>query len=366
MALKAGRVGLATELVDEFGYLKEDAPSGQYYTKTQADNKFETKTHVNNTFQKKTLEVPIEMLSGTKLTVETALEGLNTEKQNTQLSVPIEMLSGTKLTVESALGGLNSEKITYADNGVLGAKNCYNLESSDLKENSGATYTVSDGEVTINCTTTEFSGAFFQTTSLRSKFASLANVPCVFSFEYKSSVACNGVVGFSDTEEMPTTWTKKVLYVNNPALIGSIVFYNLDTTKAPVISARNFMLRLASDPDDTYVPYAMTNKELTDLNTIQSVDCENVVSGATANAKKLYKYGKVVFLTLNLAGVTADAGDTLATIPDGYRPVDDVVACCRYTGGVMFIDVIQSSGNIKTKTSLSATNCQIYAVWMTD
>lgn len=80
----------------------------------------------------------------------------------------------------------------------------------------------------------------------------------------------------------------------------------------------------------------------------------------------MYKYGKVVFLTLNLAGVTADAGDTLATIPDGYRPVDDVVACCRYTGGVMFIDVIQSSGNIKTKTSLSATNCQIYAVWMTD
>ncbi|MBO7732090.1 MAG: hypothetical protein J6S67_06050 [Methanobrevibacter sp.] len=109
MALKAGRVGLNKELVDEFGYLKEDAPSGEYYTKTQADNKFETKTHVNNNFQKKTLEVPIELLSGSALTVESALQGLNEEKQNMTLSVPIELLSGSALTVESALQGLNSE-----------------------------------------------------------------------------------------------------------------------------------------------------------------------------------------------------------------------------------------------------------------
>ena len=115
MALKAGRVGLNKDLVDEFGYLKEDAPSGEYYTKTQADNKFETKTHVNNNFQKKTLEVPIELLSGSALTVESALQGLNEEKQNMTLEVPIELLSGSALTVESALHGLNEDKLNVTD-----------------------------------------------------------------------------------------------------------------------------------------------------------------------------------------------------------------------------------------------------------
>ena len=152
----------------------------------------------------------------------------------------------------------------WENNPNAGVKNLYNFEASDVKENLGATYTVSGGEVTINCTTTDYSGAFLKNASLRSKFASLANVPCILNFEYKSSVACNGLVGFSGVEEMPTTWTKKELSVSNPAQISDVVFYNRDTTKSPVISARNFMLQLAADTDNTYQPYAMTNRELTE------------------------------------------------------------------------------------------------------
>ena len=87
MALKAGRVGVAPDQVDEFGKINSEATEG--YTKQEADAKFETQTHAASTYETKSdaaalqpinLLVPIEMLDGTKLTVESALQGLNTEK----------------------------------------------------------------------------------------------------------------------------------------------------------------------------------------------------------------------------------------------------------------------------------------------
>lgn len=80
MALKAGRVGVAPDQVDDFGKVKSDATSG--YTKQEADAKFETQT---------------------------AAAIALAEKQSIQLSVPIELLSGSALTVEDALNGLNNE-----------------------------------------------------------------------------------------------------------------------------------------------------------------------------------------------------------------------------------------------------------------
>lgn len=83
MSLKAGRVGVAPDQVDEFGMIKSEATSG--YTKQEADAKFETQTAATEALALKqpiTLSVPIEMLSGTKLTVESALQALNTDKVN--------------------------------------------------------------------------------------------------------------------------------------------------------------------------------------------------------------------------------------------------------------------------------------------
>lgn len=85
------------------------------------------------------------------------------------------------------------------------------------------------------------------------------------------------------------------------------------------------MLRLASDPDDTYVPYAMTNRELTDMMTVQESAVTNIVEGATIVSdlgNHLLKVGKVVYLSLSLSGVNiANAwGDAVFYIPEGYRP----------------------------------------------
>lgn len=78
MSLKAGRVGVAPDQVDEFGKIKSEAISG--YTKQEADAKFETIAAATSALAEKqpiTLAVPIKMLSGTALTVENALQGIN-------------------------------------------------------------------------------------------------------------------------------------------------------------------------------------------------------------------------------------------------------------------------------------------------
>lgn len=46
MALKAGRVGVAKDQVDEFGKIIGGETPENVYTKTQCDNKFETKAHI--------------------------------------------------------------------------------------------------------------------------------------------------------------------------------------------------------------------------------------------------------------------------------------------------------------------------------
>lgn len=92
MSIKAGRVGVNPSQVDPVnGFILSSAISG--YTKQEADAKFLTQTDAVSTYesksdasaaynalQPKTLAVPIEMLSGTKLTVESALSGLNDDK----------------------------------------------------------------------------------------------------------------------------------------------------------------------------------------------------------------------------------------------------------------------------------------------
>lgn len=88
MSLRSGRVGVNPEDVNPInGKIQVEAPDN-VYTKTQADNKFETKTHAGNTYLTKTeaealqpinLAVPIPLLNGSALTVETGLQGIGSE-----------------------------------------------------------------------------------------------------------------------------------------------------------------------------------------------------------------------------------------------------------------------------------------------
>lgn len=225
MALKAGRRGLHKSLVDAFGFLKGEMPTGDYYTKTQTDNKFETKTHANNTFQKQTLEVPIEMLSG------------------------------SKLTVEDALQGLNEEKFTYADNGVLGAKNLLNFTGSGISND--VEFTNDNGIVTANGTASGNATVNINIT-LPAGTYTLNGCP----------TPVNGDVAMQ-------IYLAESPYTNYGYDTGGGVTFTLDEEKTLVINCIVYngktvtnkvfkpMLRLAIDTDNTYQPFAMTNRELT-------------------------------------------------------------------------------------------------------
>ena len=77
MAQRAGRVGVNPADVDPVtGHVNVEVP-GNVYTKTQVDNKFLTKTKAASDYQTKELEVPVQLLDGSALTVEAALNGLN-------------------------------------------------------------------------------------------------------------------------------------------------------------------------------------------------------------------------------------------------------------------------------------------------
>lgn len=104
MSLRSGRVGVNPEDVNPInGKIQVEAPDN-VYTKTQADNKFETKTHAGNTYLTKTeaealqpinLAVPVPLLDGSALTVESALQGLASDKEDT-LSVVTKSFGSIK------------------------------------------------------------------------------------------------------------------------------------------------------------------------------------------------------------------------------------------------------------------------------
>ena len=339
MSLKAGRKGLNKRLVDAFGNFNGEAPSGEYYTKQQTDNKFETKTHVNNTFQKKTLDVPIEMLSG------------------------------SKLTVEDALQGLNEEKFTYADNGVLGAKNLLPNNATSQTIN-GVTFTVNaDGSVTANGTAT--ANAVFV---IHDRVTDDLNIS---SGNYIGSGITNGVSGELFMRFFCTRNGSAYVYgdiFNGEITInvqsGDIIGCLINIASGQTVNNFTFypMLRLASDPDDTYVPYAMTNREITEELTVQESAVTDIVEGATISdlGNHLLKYGKVVYLTISLSNVniTTSWSDTVFRIPEGYRP--------KYTHQVrtsLPSDLrlqFNISGTVLTDKTLSNTGLFISTSWITD
>lgn len=128
------------------------------------------------------------------------------------------------------------------------------------------------------------------------------------------------------------------------------------------------MIRLASDSDDTYAPYAMTNKELTDAVTYSESACTNFVEGATVEGdiNKICKFGKVVFMTLQLQSVTASAWSDIFSIPDGYRPKETlmVMAWSNNSNGFMPIS-IGASGGASPLSNLTSNKVRVSASWIT-
>ena len=119
------------------------------------------------------------------------------------------------------------------------------------------------------------------------------------------------------------------------------------------------MIRLASDPDDTYAPYSMTNRELTE---VTETEASEVVSGATVVDIKILKNGNIVSLHFRLTGATVAAWGVLGVVPEGYRPKYTVTM--RDTVGNKYVQ-IPSSGAITPSDALSSAAVSLFATWIT-
>lgn len=108
------------------------------------------------------------------------------------------------------------------------------------------------------------------------------------------------------------------------------------------------MIRLASDPDDTYVPYAMTNRELTDAIRYTIANFPTT----TGSSYYLHKVGRLGILTMVmvLSGVTADAWTLVGTIASGARPITAYFfACYAADTNNVVQGLLETDGSIKIK-----------------
>ena len=197
-----------------------------------------------------------------------------TDYQKKNLSTAIEIGGVNKTTVEDALNGLNDheeediEGIWKANN-VLGAKNLL-PNNGETNTRQGAVFTKNnDGSVTISTNEPTITNTWFMLVGLTNGDTSYPMVDGDYILSTTNSLPSgvqlvvktddgNTVVAQIDAGENKKPFT---LSGNKSISVGIRVVQGTEITTPITIYP---MIRLASDPDDTYVPYAMTNKQLTD------------------------------------------------------------------------------------------------------
>ena len=225
---------------------------------------------------------------------------------------------------------LNEEKMSYADNGVLGAKNILKNNIISGTRN-GVTYTSnSDGTFTANGTVTANGGIQLN-----------ANIDAslIDGMRYKVSLdgvgadkdgtqngimmyvakILNGVnVGDVARSNKTNGFTDEFVYHKDSSFdnlyVGCYAFKNASFTN----STLKPMIRLATDSDDTYQPYAKTNQELTkdtaDTGWI-TVDSANITNMASGTIKYRVKNGYCTISVENVIPTDTSAHINVSNIP---------------------------------------------------
>ena len=243
-----------------------------------------------------------------------------------------------------------------SEQAVLGAKN--------LLENTASTQTVDGVTFTKNADAT-MTGNGTSTAQINldlNRSLALKAGTYIVSCGVESGVTVNIYKNVSP-------WTT---YFNNKK--GTFTLSSDDTVVVQIVVANGIalsnviikpMIRLASDPDDTYVPYAMTNRALTDAATLKESSCTTTYTVSTSQGgNHLYKKGSTVQMLLALEGVTVAAFTTVANIPSGYRPVNTIVGISMRNSNVPFY--VSSGGTIQFGSALNSANATMYLSWLTN
>lgn len=247
---------------------------------------------------------------------------------------------------------------------LLGAHNLFDIrtdKTTDTKNEVTITYN-SDGTVTADISSTLAAGRDFEIIDanmiLPSGTYKLTGCPSEGgSSAYELSVKYNN------------TWYRDYGSGVEITVDGTTPITNAEIVIRPNITAQTLvfkpMLRLATDIDSTFAPYAMTNQQLTEELAIKQDECTDIITGATAARKELYKTGKVISLSLTLSDVTCSIGDTICKIPDGYRPNIITEIMNNDSGGASVLAYVDTSGNVVSRRSISSEIIRCSAMWIT-
>jgi hypothetical protein len=174
---------------------------------------------------------------------------------------------------------------------VLGAKNRFNYaawKNSGIRngtgvfENNGVTLTANSNDC---YTSYDNSGQYMfpinaripvsegEKITLTWKCSETENLGTVYIFPNGS--ASGYVSGNNTVGKLEYTVTSGVTYLTHRFGVA---------TSGNTIHYKDIMVKLASDPDDTYAPYAMTNRELTDSTSDQKTAINAIITAATGAA----------------------------------------------------------------------------------
>lgn len=256
----------------------------------------------------------------------------------------------------------NSQLLSYKDNGVLGAKNLLNNIAATQVLN-GVTFTKnSNGSVTISGTATStFSFHLNDETRLDAGtyIFSNGNVASPICFLRNAQESVN-VCELTDGREKSFSLGSSTTLQANVYIVSGTTY---NTTIYP-------MIRLASDTDPTYQPYAKSNKELTDELAVK-VGTATGVSGSVfyLNELDVRQYGRVVTINGYAEHITA-AADTvtqIGTISGISLPIKEIraiggVAAHAYNAPtkIAYINISSSTGNIFVRCTEALNDQSIY------
>jgi hypothetical protein len=177
-------------------------------------------------------------------------------------------------TVEGALGALSTNKATQAEVNdivnVLGAKNFVEIEDFTLAKTNKRTKSINKSDIK----------------------GEIPNEDVILSFIVSNSTltvngACFDVYDINNTRIGRAQFKEDGQYsirFNSTNFRNLYIFISSEDSDSATCTISNIMIRLASITDDTYVPYAKTNKQITDvIPSNASVSDKLVVTSALNN-----------------------------------------------------------------------------------
>lgn len=366
----AGDKGKAN--ADAISDIQDLIPSG-----ASTSNKLATASDIPDTsgLQSKNLSTTI----GSYTTVEGALSGINDSKvdkvtgkglsTNDYDATAKGIVDSIPLTVSQLQGSL-LEKFPRSEQAVLGAKNWF----YPVMSGGGATADISESGKVIrvhNDTAATYSMAKFEMPIVPNTDFTLS-----FNADYTSGKGNVVISSVSDVDikafgNITSNIDGEMTFNsgNNESIIVKVLCTS-EVSEVGDITFNNFLLSFTSDTNRSWVPYAMTNRQLTNQLMMAETAVTNIIEGASVvdnptvhdMGNHLFKMGRLVTIQLHLTHVTATAwSDIIFRVPNGFRPNANI----RFNGIGAYNWFVDTDGLCKIQQKVTDATVIFTASWVT-